>query len=117
VGMKGFEIPRGATVEVLTQFAPGSRVRMPDGRANPRNSHRGLSSKELSGVQPWGLYSQKQLEETDDPVWVQGNAIGNRHLCNRTPEAYTYGRKPRWPNPGAKTSLGHWVLMSSPCRL
>jgi 5-methylcytosine-specific restriction endonuclease McrA len=43
---------------------------------------------------------------------VQGNAIGARYLCNRTPEAYTFGSKPRWPNPGAGTSMGHWVLMS-----
>ena len=115
-GMDRFEIPPGATVELLTQLVPGSYVRMTDGIPNPRNSHRGLSSKDLSGVQPWALYSQEEVEETDAPVWVQGNAIGNRYLCNRTPEAYTCGSKPRWPNPGANTSMGHWVLMSRTSR-
>jgi hypothetical protein len=114
--MDRFEIPPGATVEILTQLVPGSYVRMPEGIANPRNSHRGLSSKDLSGVQPWGLYSREEVEETDAPVWVQGNAIGSRYLSNRTPEAYTCGRRPRWPNPGSDPSQGHWVLMSRPSR-
>ena len=49
---------------------------MTDGRNNPRNTHRGLSSKELSGELPWGLYSAAEVEATDAPVWVQGGAIG-----------------------------------------
>ena len=110
--MDRFEIPPGATVELLTQLVPGSYVRVTDGISNPRNSHRGLSSRDLSGVQPWALYSREEVEETDAPVWVQGNAIGARYLCNRTPEAYTFGSKPQWPNPRAGTSMGHWVLMS-----
>lgn len=110
--MDRFEIPSGATVEVLTQLVPGSRVRMTDGHNNPRNGHRGLSSKQLSGVLPWGLYSAEEVEATDAPVWVQGGAIGNRYLLDRTPVAYTCGRKPRWPNRGANESMGHWVLMS-----
>ena len=111
-GMDRFEIPPGATVELLTQLVPGSYVRVTDGIPNPRNSHRGLSTKELSGVQPWALYSKAEVEATDAPVWVQGNAIGNRYLGNRIPVAYTYGSKPRWLNPGSNPSMGHWVLMS-----
>ncbi len=111
-GMERFEIPPDATVELLTRLVPGSYVRMTDGIPNPRNSHRGLSSKDLSGVQPWALYSKEEVEGTDAPVWVQGGAVGNRYLFNRTPVAYTYGSKPLWPNPGANRSMGHWILMS-----
>lgn len=112
--MNRFEIPPGATVEILTHFVPGSYVRGTDGIPNPRNSHRGLSTKDLSGVQPWALYSPEEVEETDAPVWVQGNAIGNRYLGDRVPVAYSYGSKPRWLNPGANPSMGHWVLMAKP---
>jgi hypothetical protein len=115
-GVDRFEIPPGATIELLTELVPGSYVRVTDGISNPRNSHRGLSTKDLTGVQPWALYSQQEAEETDAPVWVQGNAIGNRYLANRNPVAYTYGRKPRWLNTGSNPSMGHWVLMSRPRR-
>ncbi len=112
--MDRFEILPGATIEILTQLVPGSYVRVTDGIPNPRNTHRGLSSKDISGVQSWALYSQQEVEETDAPVWLQGNAIGNRYLGNRIPIAYTYGSKPRWLNPGSNPSMGHWVLMSRP---
>jgi hypothetical protein len=115
-GMDRFEVPRGATVELLTQLVPGSRVRMTDGHNNPRNTHRGFSSKDLSGVLPWGLYSAEEVEATDAPVWVQGGAIGNRYLLDRTPVAYTCGRKPRWPNEGSNESMGHWILMARASR-
>lgn len=110
--MKRYEVPSGATVELLTELVPGSRVRMTDGRNNPRNTHRGLSSKELSGELPWGVYSAEEVEATDAPVWVQGGAIGSRYLLDRTPVAYTFGCRPRWPNPGANVSMGHWILMA-----
>lgn len=109
------EIPAGATIEFLTQIAPGSKVRVTDGQKNPRNSHRGLSFADLNPDDPdWALHSLEEVESTDAPVWVQGNAIGARHLSNREPVAYTHGRKPKWPNPGAGTSMEHWVLMAIP---
>ena len=63
---------------------------------------------------PLGVVLTEEVETTDAPVWVQGGAIGNRHLLDRVPIAYTCGRKPRWPNDGANASMGHWVLMVRP---
>jgi hypothetical protein len=114
--MDRFEIPSGVTVEYLTKLVPGSRVRMTEGNKNPRNSHRGLSSKELAGVQPYGVYSVEEVEACDAPVWVQGSAIGGRYLLDRRPVAYTCGRRPHWPNEGANESMGHWILMARATR-
>src|SRR4051794_15275955 len=63
--MQRFEMSPGTTIAALAQLVPGSYVRVTDGVANPRNSHRGLSTKDLVGIQPWALYSQEEVEATD----------------------------------------------------